>query len=599
MELSELTSYAEEKYQIQPQRKSADSPGVYSLCHPKTGGVIACLMREWNGDIGEFVERCDIKCGQNRNEMSLNTFLSTPFREKGPNWVGVKFDSKTDKQVVQNLFDRAVRSEEKQNDFTIVFASQLSSSQNYYHDTPINVKTPFEDTNVPEPIRRMHDLYEYVNDSHEQRCLNFYRQGKLMEHYEDNLPWHGEFRRFFPTYHDMNIPQLRGYFTWRTQIRRGEWQKTSVSMAYIYIYELLNGIGVASPDETIEKMLEFEKKYIDSGLGEKYMGRLLRRWMLEFAVIHNLPAERAMECADSEMAMLDNALVALRIPEKHNDLEVVNALCFISEQKTPVPEPVIHLVAEAWRYALKHCKVDDNDLFTTCFGEMKEYMWDPLGNAVYYKRMPDENTEYKLNECRWFQRRKGLWFEFSHKIYYFKRRLVCAFLHQADLSIRRYLKTGNYLRKKSGEEWVLPYVNAVISEDMRLREEAARPKIDIHLEHLEHIREDAIKTRDSLLTEDELEDIASNVSESFKITDVSASESDSNLPIERRILRLLLNGESPADIIKTNRLMPSVIADAINEAFFDEIGDNIVECDDDSLTIVEDYIDDVRKLMDK
>ena len=598
MELSELILYAEEKYQMLEKRNQADPHGISTLCHPKTGGVIARLMREWNGDIGEFIERCDIKCGQNRGEMSLNPFLSAPFREKGPNWVGVIFDSKTDKELVLNLFDRAVRSEEKQNAFTIVFASQLSSTQNAYHDTPINLQH-FDDTDVPEQIRRMLSLYEYGDDSHEQRCLNFYRQGKMMEHYEDNVPWKGEFRRFFPTYHDMNIPQLRGYFTWRTQIRKGEWQKTSVSMAYIYIYELLNGIGVASPEESIEKMLEFEQKYVYSEIGEKYMGRLLRRWMLEFAVINNLPAERAMECADSEMAKLDNALVALRIPEKHNDLDVVNALCFFSEQKTPIPDVVIHLVAETWRYALKNCNIDGNDLFTICFGEVREYMWEPLGNAVYYKRMPEEDTEYKLNECRWFQRRKGLWFEFSHKIYYFNRRLVCAFLHQTDLCIRRYLKTGNYLRRKSGEEWVLPYVNAVISEDKRLREEAARPKIDIHLEHLEHIREDAIKTRDSLLTEEELEDIAPVACESVKITDVSVPESDSKLPIERKILHLLLNGESPSELMKTNRLMPSVIADAINEAFFDEIGDNIVECDNDCLTLVEDYNEDVRKLIDK
>ena len=42
--------------------------------------------------------------------------------------------------------------------------------------------------------------------------------------------------------------------------------------------------------------------------------------------------------------------------------------------------------------------------------------------------------------------------------------------------------------------------------------------------------------------------------------------------------------------------MPSVVADAINEALFDEIGDNILECDGDTITLVEDYRDDVLQI---
>ena len=42
--------------------------------------------------------------------------------------------------------------------------------------------------------------------------------------------------------------------------------------------------------------------------------------------------------------------------------------------------------------------------------------------------------------------------------------------------------------------------------------------------------------------------------------------------------------------------MPSVVADTINEAFFDEIGDSVVEYDG-SLTLIEDYREDVASLM--
>ena len=64
-----------------------------------------------------------------------------------------------------------------------------------------------------------------------------------------------------------------------------------------------------------------------------------------------------------------------------------------------------------------------------------------------------------------------------------------------------------------------------------------------------------------------------------------------------QILRMLLQGESPEGYMKTSRLMPSVAADAINEAFFDEIGDNILECDGDIIMIVEDYREDILQML--
>lgn len=74
-------------------------------------------------------------------------------------------------------------------------------------------------------------LYQYQDGSFEGKCRNFYRQGKFMEDYTDDEPWTGDIQRYFPTYHDLNIRQLRGYFTWRTGVRRGEFTPVAASMA--------------------------------------------------------------------------------------------------------------------------------------------------------------------------------------------------------------------------------------------------------------------------------------------------------------------------------------------------------------------------------
>ena len=57
-----------------------------------------------------------------------------------------------------------------------------------------------------------------------------------------------------------------------------------------------------------------------------------------------------------------------------------------------------------------------------------------------------------------------------------------------------------------------------------------------------------------------------------------------------------MRDEDARSIIRANHLMASIVADTINEAFFDEIGDNILECDGDTLTLVEDYREEMTAL---
>ncbi len=44
-------------------------------------------------------------------------------------------------------------------------------------------------------------------------------------------------------------------------------------------------------------------------------------------------------------------------------------------------------------------------------------------------------------------------------------------------------------------------------------------------------------------------------------------------------------------------MLASVVTDAINEALFDEIGDNALECEGEDITLVEDYREDVLDIL--
>lgn len=610
MKLSELAAYAEEKYQIREQFKWADFPGFSVLSVPSTGKWAALLMRQKDPQTGAEIEHCDIKCG----EQSLSEFsaarLSEPFRMKGSKWVGVTFDEATDREMIYRLFDRAVSSGTQQG-FTIVLEPKPLQTQSDYQDTPL----PFWERRPPEPaadlpdkIRQMKSMYEYGSGSFQQKCRNFFRQGMFMKDYVDDQPWSGSFFHYFPAYHDLNDRQLRGYFTWRKNVRKGRFLPIPTSVAYIYVYELLNGIGTDSLWDSLLKLEEFEKGYLDSGIGDEKMRENLHRWRFEFAVINDFPVETVRQLADPEMMKMDSALLCLKNPETCSDEELFDALCYFSGNSL-ADSPVIrkfkergrHLFCETWRTAVKDSRGEDDDIFISCFGEQCVLAWYPLANAVYWQPNKGKSRVYVLNECRSYCCKAGLWQMLTHESLYYNKNLFKAFCHETDLKLRRYLKTGHYLRGKPEEAWVDVYVDKVVEAERKALVEDAKPKIEIDLSGLDRIREEAIVTRNSLLTEDDMAELEeeNEPHETAAETAVAAPNGPESAlnDMQTQILRTLLLEDSADGILRANHLIPSVVADAINEALFDEFGDTVLSCEDNKLVVVEDYREDLLELL--
>ena len=428
-----------------------------------------------------------------------------------------------------------------------------------------------------------------------------------MQEYEDDFPWKGDFSCYYPTYLDMSTNQLRGYFTWRTHIRKGEFLPIPTSAAYLYVYELLNGIGATSPEDSLEKLRLFEIGYLDSGIGDKRMRQNLRRWMLEYAVVHNLPPELSRKYADTDLLKKDAALTTLQNPKDYSDEEVFKALCCFAgkrQAESPViakePAKGIHLFSEAWRKAVSGFKKENKDLFAICFGKRSVRQWYPLSNAVYWQQRKPQDREYLLDENRIYRCRNGLWQIEAYEKLSFDREKFYGFLHETDLRLRRYLKTGRYLRAREEDKWAEKFVECVIENDRLAAEEAAKPRITINLSGLERIREDALTTQKSLMTEEDISAATEliSVSEGKSIMPDAGACPTFN-PLHVQLLHAFLRGESGTDILRANHLMPSVVADEINEELFDEFGDSIVVCEKDRITLVEDYKKELTYLLEE
>ena len=276
------------------------------------------------------------------------------------------------------------------------------------------------------------------------------------------------------------------------------------------------------------------------------------------------------------------------------------------------------------------------NLFKECFGDLRAYRWYPLANAVFFNAKSPEPTVYALNACREYSFQDGEWNEKAYHQLHFNKAKFAGLIRAADRKLREYFKTGYFLRERSEEAWAAPYINAVIEADQRNKAEAAKPKVLIRFADLDQIRQDARETMDSLLSEEEKrvlavetegKESAGKIKQALEQETVNSGEKQAlkgematggesadsgnadsdnaakadrlNLnEIEFQVLSLLLADKPVKTLLAERHSLPEVVADRLNEAFFEEVGDTVAACEAGTITLVSEYREDVRRLME-
>ena len=475
---------------------------------------------------------------------------------------------------------------------------------------------------TPKKIYEMINMYSYDEYSWYQKSKNFYKQGKFMEDYEDNYYEKvRDYCGYFVTYHELNANQLRSYFTWRTDIRKGNYRSTYTSFIYLYIYELLCGIGTVSKYDTINKLKELEENVlnlegIENGTQIK---RNLSRWYFEYAVIKGFTVEEVKEYIGEDILRRDEAIEIFKKPENYSDNEIFDALVFLLGSKAADSlsvkkrkEDMIHIFAYVWKAVLKTGGIGGQTVFTHCFGRLQSKRWYPLGNTPYLKEST-EGTDYVLNCIRSYHYSKQVWKEKSYTKECFDKKKLTSIFREIDRYMRDEYKLGHCLKERDEDKWISDYVKEAFDKAVFELKENEKKELQIDFFALDKIRSDADITRDSLMVEESEEtdtifDI-SNTTDSVKIqekenikTDMPTGNNGSTdrcKDINIRILECILTGEDYKRYIKENNLFLSVVTDTINERFFDDIGDNILECDGEDIYLIEDYKEDVLDIMER
>lgn len=416
-------------------------------------------------------------------------------------------------------------------------------SNEVYADEPI-LKTGRQMQNfLPDRYRKMREISRWQDDPKggAGRWLSeaelFYRQGLLMADFEDDCPYNGTFKSYFPTYNAMSDRQLRGYFTWRAQVRRGTVEETSTSFAFLYLYELICGIGVDNPLEGFNKIKAFWDAY---RAFEPGIDRFARVWLQDYAVFHALDPKLLR---DSKTVMFDNALIELRHAAR--DLVPAPAPSGQTPKRRKTSEPTLPLPPDEVReerlmaainalstYNLSNSRLDRSHhrdlrhvacavyvrmaryydthrktgIVASLFGEETAMPYTMFASAVFFAPERHEDCEYRLDPIHIYRCQNGFWECMRIHGSRQKSSKLGEMMRACDQRLRLALDPAHPLK----EEKVPKYLAKIIDDEIVawLSWDAAHQpvKIDIDLSQLGHIRSAAVQTREALLIDEERED---------------------------------------------------------------------------------------------
>ena len=416
-------------------------------------------------------------------------------------------------------------------------------SNKIYADEPI-LKTGRQMQNfLPDQYRKMREISRWQDDPKggAGRWLSeaelFYRQGLLMADFEDDCPYNGTFKSYFPTYNAMSDRQLRGYFTWRAQVRRGNIEETSTSFAFLYLYELICGIGVDDPLDGFDKIKAFWDAY---RAFEPGIDRFARVWLQDYAVFHGLDPKLLR---DSKTVMFDNALIELRRAAR--DLAPAPTPSAQSPKRRKTSEPTLPLPPDEAReerlmaainalstYNLNNSRLDRSHhrdlrhvacavyvrmaryydthrktgIVASLFGEETAMPYTMFASAVFFAPERHEDCEYRLDPIHIYRCQNGFWECMRIHGSRQKSSKLGEIMRACDQRLRLALDPSHPLKEEKVPKYLAKIIDDEIVAWLSWNATHQPVKIDIDLSQLGHIRSAAAQTREALLIDEERED---------------------------------------------------------------------------------------------
>ncbi|MBP3894473.1 MAG: hypothetical protein J6D34_10590, partial [Atopobiaceae bacterium] len=309
------------------------------------------------------------------------------------------------------------------------------------------------------------------------------------------------------------------------------------------------------------------------------------------------------------------------------------------------PELVSAVALDVFSELVMHCsKRRKTDYVEGLFGYALRTPYTMFAAAVFYDPDPHPDCTVTLNERESFTCKNGHWYRLLACEARNRSAELGLALHAVDYELRKALDYAYPLKERKVPKYLTKMVRSAIAKRLEERAEAERRRITIDLSKLSGIRAAAAVTQEALLTDEErgeepapeptttaaepmqmqlaAETPAAQDSQTQEAAAAQAGEPASPgapaapvatgtfanptpatttegplTPLQIRFLTGLMDGTPVHELLSPTDPFPSVVADSINETFFDLVGDAVIEFDGDTPLIVEDYLDDIREVL--
>ena len=450
----------------------------------------------------------------------------------------------------------------------------------------------------------------------------FYRQAKFMENFEDDYEEQAPFLSYYPCYQKMSYEQLRTYFTWRTKVRGGNVTPTCLSYAFLYIYELINNIGVTNPEDGLDKLISFWQAY---RAHDTVIDQYVLQWIKDYHVYYPLKRSFREFAGDYNIKMHYPTVFGYE-SDQENSFEIfariskynIKKSVFYNEENQLMIDNCFYFILNRIRNIFKENNKCFEDL--VFFYIDMASVWVPFSRAIFYPALKQSNRPIAISDKEVYSCQYNQWLYktviLSERgkmlIGYIMKEMetslrkavnfkytITADLNMCDKEVRKILKSMGITFPK--------FIQENVSEFYSL---SKRKLVKVDIGNINQIRQEALSTQERLIvTDDEdieeikvkektdinnkTEIIEKNIDQNKEIakpviSDIWTAFIESLTQVEFEALKLTLKGQDIKEFAAINRTMLEVLIDGINQKSMDYVGDIILEVDDD-VSIYEEY----------
>lgn len=500
-------------------------------------------------------------------------------------------------------------------------------NQNKYTNEPVNQTEQF--SIEKKKISRLRQMKALSASNVTDTNKLFYLQGTFMDDYVDNYDINVPCNKNNPVYNNLTIYQLRSYFSWRTLIRNKLYKQTEKSYVFLYIYELLNKIGVKNEIDGLNKIIDLWQNYrVFDNSFDKY----LSNWVKDYYIINRINIDFNLIEEEFPIKNNDNLedISEILIGNYENKLEFLDSISNYHILKSKIMEHkysfLINLVIpEIFKNFDKYFSENNVSFVNITFGEFKKKYWNVYENAIYFNNKLESDFVFKFKNLETYYKKGNNYYKETFELSQYSKCIVGYILKNIEITLRECLKFSKNLKvnissldELSSNAELYSVVtdkkfNMIINNTIKkyliehkteinnIITKEKKEEIVIDANKFNEIRKSSSRIQEKLIVEEEnyLEK-----EEQIEIEIINSSQDifknliDNLNTVELDFLKKIVNNEPRNNLIdysKQNNILFEIMIENINKVALETIGDNLIEDNSDEIIIYAEYIDSLKE----